>query len=191
MIMSKDTKPVSTLGQAVLQTVVTALAESLTNAKNSASALIGFCNAAAKAKLAKTPDEADVVAIVDALSAKLGWNGTPREKVSKSEARNLVRQHAFLPELQTALRASEHGACSYHDAVKLSRLMKDHGNVSAAVAAFNTKAPKQESDTLKRFTAALQAHYQTVSEMKAGKAKTAMLSALAQCAEAFKIEAVK
>ena len=186
-----DAKPVSTLGQAAVTNIVTALAESLTNAKNSASALIGFCNAAAKAKLARTPNEADVVCIVDALAAKLNWNGTPREKVSKSEARNLVRQHAYIPELQTALRASEHGACSYHDAVKLSRLMKEHGNVGAAVIAFNTKAPKGESDTFKRFTLALQAHYQTVSEGKAGKDKTKLLSALAQCAEAFKIETVK
>lgn len=184
-------KITSSLSAAVVTTVVTALAESLTNAKNSGTALISFCNAAAKAKFPKTPNEADVVAVVDALSLKMGWNGTAREKVSKSEARNLVRQHAFLPELQTALRASEYGACGYHDAVKLCRLMKSEGSVGAAVLKFNTKPAPKEADTAKRFETALQAHYQTVSEMKKGAEKTKMLAALRACAAALGIDAVK
>lgn len=187
----KTPKQVSTLSAAIVTTLVTSLAESLTTAKNSGTALVSFCNAAAKAKFARTPVEADVVAVVDALANKMGWNGTPREKVSKSEARNLVRQHAYLPELMTGLRASVHGACSYHDTVKLSRLMKEHGNVPAAILAFNTKAESKASDTAKRFESALQAHYQTVSETAKSKDKTAKLAALMACAEAFKFEAVK
>lgn len=185
-----DKKPTSSLAIALVTTIVTALAESLTAAKNSGSALLGFCAAATKAKLPKTPNEADVVAIVDALAAKLNWNGTPREKVSKSEARNLVRQHAYLPELMAALRASPFGACGYHDAVKLCRLMKEAGNVGDAVTKFNTKNPGKETDTAKRFELALQAHYQTVSESR-GKNKTAMLAALRSVAETFGIEPVK
>lgn len=183
-------KPVSTLSAAVVTTLVTALAGGLELAKNSGTALVSFCQAASKAKLAKTPNEADVVAIVDALSNKAGWNGTPREKVSKSEARNIVRQHAFLPELMSALRASEHGACSYHDAVSMARLMKKTGSVAAAVTAFNTKSEAVAADTGKRLELAMQAHYQTVSESKA-KDKSAKLAAMRALAEAFKFEIVK
>jgi hypothetical protein len=183
-------KIVSTLNASVITNVVTALAESITTAKNSASALVSFAQAAAKAKFPRTPNEADVVAVVDALSAKLGWNGTPREKVSKSEARNIVRQHAYLNELQTALRASPHGACSYHDAVKLCRLMKSEGSVGAAVLAFNTKAEAKPVDADKKFKTALQSFYQVVSEEKGSKAKTAKLAALRACAEALGFDAV-
>ena len=181
----------SSLSASVVTTIVTALAESLTNAKNSGTALVSFCNAAAKAKFPKTPIEADVVAVVDALAGKLGWNGTAREKVSKSEARNIVRQHAYLPELMTALRASTYGACGYHDAVKLARLMKSEGSVGAAVVKFNSKPDPKAVDQGKKFETALQSYYQHISEMKSGKAKTAKLAALRACAEVLQIEAVK
>lgn len=184
-------KQVSTLTAAIVTTLVTSLSDALTNAKNSGGALLTFCTTATKAKFPKTPDEADVVAVVDALSAKIGWNGTPREKVSKSEARNIVRQHAYLPELMTALRTSVHGACGYHDAVKLCRLMKSEGSVGAAVVKFNTKAEPKAVDTAKRFETALQALYQSISEEKPSKAKSKKLAALNSCAEALEIEAVK
>ena len=185
-----DTKQ-STLSTAIVTTVVTALAESLTAAKNSGSALTVFCTAAAKAKFPMIPNEADVVAVVDKLSEKLGWNGTAREKVSKSEARNIVRQHAKLPELMTALRASEYGACGYHDAVKLARIFPKAGNVPATIVQFLTKGEAKPVDTLARFTTALQAHYQSVSEEKKGADKTKKLAALRACAEAFGFDVVK
>ena len=183
-------KQVSTLGANIVTTVVTALAESLTAAKNSGTALQSFCTAAAKAKFPALPNEADVVAVVDALSAKLGWNGTAREKVSKSEARNIVRQHAKLPELMTALRASAYGACGYHDAVKLCRLMKSEGNVGAAVAKFNEKPAAREVDMSGQFGKALQRMYQHVSEEKKSNQKTARLAALRACAEVFGVDVV-
>ena len=186
-----DTKPVSSLSAAIVTTLVTSLSDALTNAKNSGSALNAFCAVAAKAKFPKIPNEADVVAVVDALSAKIGWNGTPREKVNKSEARNIVRQHAYLPELQTALRASEYGHCGYHDAVKLCRLLKSEGNVAGAVIKFNAKPEAKPVDQAKKFESALQAFYQSISEEKPSKAKTKKLQALNACAEAFEMEAVK
>jgi hypothetical protein len=184
-------KTVSTLTSAVVTTVVTALAESLNAAKNSGSALTTFCAAAAKAKFPMIPNEADVVAVVDKLSEKLGWNGTAREKVSKSEARNIVRQHAKLPELMTALRASEYGACGYHDAVKLARIFPKAGNVPATIAQFLTKKEAAPVDTLARLAAALQAHYQSVCEEKKGADKTAKLAAMTALAAALKFDTVK
>jgi len=184
------TKPVSSLSAAIVTTLVTALGDALTNAKNSGTALNSFCQVAAKAKFPKIPNEADVVAVVDALSAKLSWNGTPREKVSKSEARNIVRQHAYLPELQAALRASEYGHCGYHDAVKLCRLLKSEGNIAGAVIKFNTKPKQAEVDMSGLFGKALQRMYQNVSEEKSGKTKSKRLAALVACAEVFGVEVV-
>src|ERR1700733_8765043 len=165
-------KQVSSLSQAIVTTLVSSLAAAPTNAKNSGGALLTFCATATKAKFPKTPNESDVVAVVDALSAKLAWNGTAREKVSKSEARNIVRQHAYLPELQTALKASEYGHCGYHDAVKLCRLMKSEGSVAAAVLKFNAKPEAKPVDEFKKFQTALQGFYQSISEGKPGKIKT-------------------
>ena len=184
-------KAVSSLTSAVVTTVVTALAESLTAAKNSGTALTTFCAAAAKAKFPKTPAEADVVAVVDKLSEKLGWNGTAREKVSKSEARNIVRQHAHLPELMTALRASEYGACGYHDAVKLTRIFAKAETVPATIVQFLTKGEAKPVDTLARLTSALQAHYQSVLEEKKGKEKTDKLAAMTALASALGFETIK
>ena len=184
-------KIISSLSASIVTTVVTALADSITTAKNSGSALTAFCTAAAKAKFPVIPNEADVVAVVDKLSEKLGWNGTAREKVSKSEARNIVRQHAKLPELMTALRSSEYGACGYHDAVKLARLFKEQGNVPATIVAFLKKGEAKPVDTLARLATALQAHYQSVSEEKKSADKTKKLAAMMALSEALGFAAVK
>ena len=185
-----DTKQ-STLSTAIVTTVVTALAESLTAAKNSGSALTVFCTAAAKAKFPTIPNEADVVAVVDKLSEKLGWNGTAREKVSKSEARNIVRQHAKLPELMTALRTSEYGACGYHDAVRLCRIFPKAETIPATITAFLTKSEGKPVDTLARLTSALQAHYQSVLEEKKGSEKTAKLAAMTALATSLGFDTIK
>jgi hypothetical protein len=185
-----DSKPVAVVGSAAVTTVVNALAESLKIAKNSGTALEAFCKAASKAKLPTVVGEPDVVNIVDALSAKMGWNGTAREKVNKSEARNIVRQHAHLPELMTALRTSDYGACGYHDAVKLCRIMAKEKDVAKTVAAFNAPKEGAEADTLKVFTKALQKHYQTVLEMPKGKDKLHLMQVMTDCAKAFGFETV-
>ena len=184
-------KAASSLTSAVVTAVGTALAESLTAAKNSGSALTTFCTAAAKAKFPRTPAEADVVAVVDKLAEKLGWNGTAREKVSKSEARNIVRQHAHLPELMTALRSSEYGACGYHDAVKLARIFPKAETVPATITAFLTKGEGKPADTLKRLATALQAHYQSVCEEKKGPEKLTKLAAMTALATALGFDTVK
>src|SRR5579863_5115023 len=158
-----DTKVNSTLDGKVVTTVVTALAEAITQAKNSAGALLAFCTSAAKAKFPKIPQEADVVLVADQLSAKLGWAGTPREKVSKSEARSIIRQHALLPEAITAVRAAT-GSCGYHDAVKIARLIKEHGNVGDAVNAMTTKKEAAKVDPAVRAQNALKTWYAAIRD---------------------------
>jgi hypothetical protein len=167
-------KAQSTLAPKVVTLVVTSLAEAITQAKNSAGSLISFCTAAAKAGLKTTVDEPDVVAIVDALSAKLGWNGTPREKVSKSEARSIVRQHALLPEAITAVRTAT-GSCGYHDAVKVARLIKEHGNISDAVTAMTTKKEAAKTDPKVAAARGLKLWYASVRDgAKSAKQKATM-----------------
>jgi len=184
-------KPISTISQSIVTTVVNALAEAVHAAKNSGTVLTTFCDAAAKAKFPKIPNEADVVRVVDALAAALHWNGTKREKVSKSEARNIVRQHATLPELMSALTASPYGMCGYHDAVKLCRLFKEKGNVPATIKAFNAKKKAKPVDTEAAMVRTVQAHYQTVSEQSASAAKSKTLKIMCDFADAMGFEIVK
>jgi hypothetical protein len=159
-----DTKEVSTLAAKVVTTVVTVLGEAIQSAQNSGATLIDAFKAMAKAGFPKIPSEADVVLVADQLSAKLGWAGTPREKVSKSEARSLIRQHALLPEAITALRSSAYGRCGYHDAVKVARAIKEHGNVGDAVLALNTKAEATKTDPAVRAASALKSWYASVRD---------------------------
>jgi hypothetical protein len=171
---TKQVKVTSTLAPKVVTTVVTALAEAITQAKNSAGALLAFCTAAAKAGFPKIPQEADVVAVVDQLAAKLAWNGTPREKVSKSEARSIVRQHMLLPEAITAVRTAT-GSCGYHDAVKVARLIKEHGNVGDAVVAMTAKKEAAKTDPKVSASRGLKVWYASVRDgAKSAKQKTIM-----------------
>ena len=189
--MSEE-KAKPTLAPNVVTTLVTALAECITNARGSGAALIPFCNAAAKAKLPANPSEPDIAVIVDNVASKLGWNDAKykRGRQSKSEARAIVRNHAIIPELRTALQASPHGAAGYHDMVKLARSMKDHKTVRAAVLAFNTRAAAKKADTLASLERAVKAHYKTVSNMRSDK-KNKLLVVLAEFADVMGIEAVK
>jgi hypothetical protein len=179
-----------TISTAVITSVGAALREAVSNATNAGTALQTFVTAASKAKLPKTLENDTVNAIADAYAGDR-WKDNPKIlKSRKSEARALIRQHAYLSELTTALRASAHGACSYHDAVKVCRLMKELGSVGAAVEAFNTKTPSTPIDPVAKFTSAVQSFYQHVSTMK-DKKKSAKLAALRTMCDALGIEAVK
>jgi hypothetical protein len=172
-----DTKDNSTLSPKVVTSVVTALAEAITQAKNSAGALLAFCTAAAKAGLSKTVAEPDVALLADQLSAKLGWAGTPREKVSKSEARSIIRQHALLPEAISAVRSAT-GSCGYHDAVKIARLIKEHGNVGDAVLALTSKKEATKVDPAVRAASALKTWYVSVRDGKKSSKRLDMMKAI-------------
>lgn len=174
----------------IVTTIVTSFIEAIQTAQNSGTALVTFCRAAAKAKFPSKPEESDVVSIVDAIAAKAGWNGSAREKVSKSEARGLIRAHASLPELMDALRSSEYGRCGYHDAVKLSRIHnKLEGSVAESIAAFNTKAETKAVDPIKKLEAGLKAALKNLQDGKR-KDKASLIDQIKACATAFKIELV-
>src|SRR5208282_2697090 len=182
-----ESKVESTLSTKVVTTVVTVLADAITQAKNSAGALVAFCTAAAKAGIPKTVPEPDVVAIVDALSLKLGWNGTPREKVSKSEARSLVRQHALLPEAITAVKAAT-GSCGYHDAVKVARLIKEHGNVGDAVIAMTTKKEAAKVDPKVKAANGLKAWYAATRDGAKSAKRTKLMSLIVNFANECELD---
>ncbi len=182
-----DTKEISTLKPSVITTVVTALAASITSAKNSAVSLLEFCKVAGKSGLPITPSEADVVTIVDALSAKIGWAGTPREKVSKSEARSLVRQHALLPEAITAVRSAT-GSCGYHDAVKIARLIKEHGNVGDAVIALTTVKEAAKVDPKIKAQNGLKAFYNATRDGAKSTKRTKLMSLIVNFANEAELD---
>jgi len=174
----------------VIAVVGKALRDAQTTAINSGTALETFVAAAQKAKLPASLGEDTVGAIADAYVGGRWADAPDTLKSRKSEARKLIRNHSRLSEMITALRASEHGACSYHDAVKLCVLVKKAKTVEAAVEAFNTKTPSTPIDPVAKFTSAVQSFYQHVSKSK-DKKKSARLAALRALCDALGIEAVK
>ena len=185
---TKVEKSSSTLAPKIVTTVVTILGEAITTAQNSATTLIDAFRGMAKAGFPKIPSEADVVLVADALSAKLGWAGTPREKVSKSEARSLLRQHMLLPEGITALRASAYGRCGYHDAVKLARGIKQHGNIGDAVLALNTTREAAKTDPRVRAQNALKAWYAEVRDGKKSSKRIEQMKAIMNFATEMELD---
>ena len=166
----------STLSASVVTKVVTALAASITAATNSAVSLLEFCKTAGKAGLGKTVAEPDVLRIVDELAATIGWNSIDPKiaKVRKSEARSLLRQHAYLPEAITAVRSAT-GSCGYHDAVKIARLIKEHGNVGDAVLALTTKKEAAKVDPAVRVANALKTWYVSVRDGRKTPKRTELM----------------
>jgi hypothetical protein len=173
-------KPTSTLATSVVTTLVTSFVESYRTAVNGGFALANFCAAALAAKLAPSPGEPDVIAIADGIAAALKWEGTKRERQNKSEARAIIRQHAFLPEGMTAFKTAT-GACGYHDAVRIARAIKSEGTVTAAVASLTAEVAKKKADHNARFTAAMRTFYKAIvaTAPKSDKNKAARASHIA------------
>src|SRR5271165_3860625 len=154
-------EPTVTLAAAVVTSLVTAFAESFNAARNSGTALAGFCAAALAAKLPVKPVAADVDAIVDGVAKRLAWSGTAREKASKSEARVLIAQHALLPEGLTAYKAAT-GVCGYHEAVRVARAIRDTGDVPTAIAGLTAEHKAAKADHDASLTRALQSYYRAM-----------------------------
>jgi len=185
--MSEKKVEVSSLAEKVVTSVVTAMAASITAAKNSAVSLLEFCKTAKKAGFPNIPSDADVILVVDQLAAKIGWNGTPREKVSKSEARSLLRQHALLPEAITAVTAAT-GSCGYHDTVKIARLIKEHGNVGDAVIALTTVKEANKVDPKVKAANGLKAWYASVRDGSKSAKRTKLMSLIVNFANECELD---
>lgn len=133
-----DKKPdtVSTLAPAILATLGTALRNGATAALNAGSLLADFLAACVGAKLPALVPPEDVSAIANA--AYPADSADPKVlKVRRSEARNIVRAHASLPEGITALRTAA-GKCGYNQTVALARRLSNGESVASAVAAMVT-----------------------------------------------------
>jgi hypothetical protein len=142
----KAASKIELLADKLVTTIVTVLSDSIKTATDTAGALIAFSTAAAKLGFAAEVPDAHASQLADALSVKLGWNGTPREKVNKSEARAIIRQHAQIPELVVAMRA-KYGKCGYHDAVKVCRLIpKCDNDLGKAVKQFGVVPDAKATD---------------------------------------------
>src|SRR5271166_2214854 len=87
----------STLGATIVKSLATALRDGIQSARNSGTALSDFLAACVGQKLATAVLPADVDAIVNAAYPD-GASDPKVLKVRRSEARNIVRAHATLPE---------------------------------------------------------------------------------------------
>jgi len=165
-----------TLSPDTVTTLVTGLATIISTAKDSGSKLADFAALASKAKLPAVVSNADVDAIADALSVKMGWAGTPRERQSKSEARAIIRSHAALPEGLAAYKTAT-GSCGYHDAVKVARkLAGNGGNVGNAISELTADNPKGKADPMVKLQRALQSFRNSMADGKR-KNKAALIAA--------------
>jgi hypothetical protein len=142
----KAASKIELLADKLVTSLVTVLSDSIKTATDTAGALIAFSTAASKLGFATEVPEAHASQLADALSAKMGWAGTAREKVNKSESRAIIRQHSVIPELIVAMRA-KYGKCGYHDAVKVCRLIpKCDNDLTKAVKQFGVVPDAKATD---------------------------------------------
>ena len=180
----KPATKVELLADRLVTSLVTVLGDSIRTATDTAGALIAFSTAASKLHFAPNVPEAHASQLADALSAKLGWAGTPREKVNKSEARAIIRQHSVIPELVTAMRA-KYGKCGYHDAVKVCRLIpKCENDLGKAVKQFGATPEPGKSDPEGNAKRALKSLYNSMRDARKTDKRTAQMKVIA----AFAVE---
>jgi hypothetical protein len=185
----KPTVKVEPLETSLVTRLVTVLADSIKTATDTAGALIAFATGAAKLKLPAEVPEAHVSQLADELAVTLKWNGTAREKVNKSEARAIIRQHSQIPELITAMRSS-YGKCGYHDAVQVCRLLpKCDNDLTKAVKQFGAvKAAGKPSDPRANAQRAIKALYASVRDSRKTDKRANQLKLISEFASQMDFE---
>lgn len=136
---TETSKPV--LAVADRRRIAHAFCSALDNVGNTGSIVTQVCDVARSIMRGKPIPEADMAAIVDDIAAARKWKG-PALKVRSSEARTVLATYAELPE---AIKAAQHkGACNWHFALKMARLIKKGKSVTAAVSAARKASTREE-----------------------------------------------
>ena len=188
--MNDTTKPAPadkpTLAASVVTKLATALQNGIDAATNAGNMLSDFLAACVGAKLPDVVPDADVNAIATAAYPD-SYGAANVVKVRRSEARNIVRAHARLPEGLTALKAAK-GKTGYNDTVALARRLANGETPEAAVAAM--VAPGATLDPMVKLGRALKSAHKALTDSsprseKGKSQKTARLAAIEACAAAI------
>lgn len=110
--------------------ISTALARGLREVNGTGSLLTQVCKIAQSMFRGKAIPKLDLQAILDDLSARMGWKGATAD-VRRSEYKSVLVSYHMLPEAMREFEARM-SRCSWHDGIALSRLLKSNG-VKAAV----------------------------------------------------------
>lgn len=138
--MSTETsKPV--LAVADRRRIATAFCSALDNVSNTGSIVTQVCDVARSIMRGKPIPDADMDSIIADIAAARKWKG-PALKVRSSEARTVLATYAELPEAIKA--AQDKGACNWHFALKMARLIKRGKSATAAVSAARKASTRAE-----------------------------------------------
>jgi hypothetical protein len=134
---TETSKPV--LAVADRRRIATAFCSALDNVSNTGSIVTQVCNVARSIMRGKPIPDADMDSIIADIADARKWKG-PAKKVRESEARTVLATYAELPEAIKA--AQDKGACNWHFALKMARLIKRGKSATAAVNAARKKSNK-------------------------------------------------
>jgi hypothetical protein len=135
----KDTVKVPTLPRGDRTRIARAVCEALDTRDNTGSIITTVCNTARAIMKGKPFPAADMDAIVQDIAHARGWKGDA-VKTRSSEVRTILHTYAVLPE---AIRhAQSKGACNWHFALKMARMLKKDPKLS--VNSVYSKAEKSK-----------------------------------------------
>jgi len=130
---------------------------------NQASLVTQVCNACDSHFQGDDATKAEVKEIADGVAIERGWSEASA-RARKSEVRNVVRQYRDLPSRVTAItRDKRCEGFTWHNAVKVARLMKSHGTIKAVTTAYFTEAKSKSATPVQKIEKALLVARDTVT----------------------------
>jgi hypothetical protein len=133
----ESTVKVPTLPRGDRTRIARAVCEALDTRDNTGGIITQVCNTARSIMRGKPFPAADMDAIVQDIAHDRGWKGDAI-KVRSSEVRTILHTYAVLPE--AIKHAQSKGACNWHFALKMARVLKK--NPKLAIASVYSKAGK-------------------------------------------------
>jgi hypothetical protein len=152
--------------------IATAFCNALDTQANTGSIVTQVCDVARSIMRGKPVPAADMDSIIADIAAQRGWKG-PTAKVRGSEARTVLSTYAELPE--AVKLAQEKGACNWHFALKIARLIKGGKSPTAAVSAARKKAADKPINWEGRIAAVLKALIEAKPKKRAAAINAASL----------------
>lgn len=126
------TKQTTTLNSTARSAIVATFCSAMTAAENTGSHVTQVCETAQRFLKGTEVSKDDQDAIIKDIGTARGWKGDTL-RARGSEVRVILRAYAQLPEAVESYKAKAKG-CTWHNAMKLARLINKHEKVSKAVA---------------------------------------------------------
>lgn len=152
--------------------IATAFCNALDTQANTGSIVTQVCDVARSIMRGKPIPDADMDSIIADIAAARNWKGDAA-KARKSEVRTVLSTYAELPEAIKA--AQEKGACNWHFALKIARLIKKGKSATAAVSAARKKAADKPINWEGRVAAALKGLVEAKPKKRAAAINAATL----------------